>query len=148
VLVDVGLPRRPTAELVPELRRLVPQTAAIVLSPYDSAPLAYEFVRRGAAGYLLKPDIGIRLTHAIERALGQDVPAERAIVESDMQMTAREREVLALLATGRRNKDVAQALGISSKTVETHRARIMSKLDLHSMSALVRYAIRHHLIEA
>jgi len=148
VLVDIGLPRRSTAELVPELRRLLSAAAVIALSTYESGALAHEFMRRGASGYLLKPDIGVHLTAAIERGLGRPTHPAGAHAEAAAHITAREREVLALLAAGHRNKEVAQMLGISRKTVETHRARIMSKLDLHSMSALVRYAIRHHLIEA
>ena len=62
-------------------------------------------------------------------------------------LTSREREVLQLLAEGRANKEIATALGISTKTAETHRARIMAKLELHSMSDLVRYAIRNHVIQ-
>jgi len=148
VLVDIGLPGRRTIDLIPELRRAVPPAAVIVLSITESDALAREFARRGAAGYLLKQDVGLRLTDAVEGRVGQSVRDDIAIDGRETPVTAREREVLALLADGRRNEEVAQTLGISRKTVETHRARIMRKLDLHSMSALVRYAIRHHLIEA
>ena len=63
------------------------------------------------------------------------------------RLTSREREVLQLLAEGRGNKEIAAALGISIKTAETHRARIMMKLEFHSMAELVRYAVRNHIIE-
>ncbi len=144
VLVDIGLPGLPTVDLIPELRPV----AVIMLSVIESDTLAREFARRGAAGYLLKEHIGLQLVDAVEGRLSQSVRDDIAIDGPDTPVTAREREVLALLATGRGNKEVAHTLGISRKTVETHRARIMSKLDLHSISALVRYAIRHHLIEA
>jgi DNA-binding NarL/FixJ family response regulator len=65
-----------------------------------------------------------------------------------MVLTAREREVLQLLAEGQANKEVANALGISTKTAETHRAHILAKLNVHSMSELVRYAIRNSIIQA
>ena len=70
-----------------------------------------------------------------------------AFVRKPLVLTSREREVLQLLAEGRANKEVANALGITTKTAETHRARIMAKLEVHSMSELVRYAIRNHIID-
>ena len=77
-----------------------------------------------------------------------DVPSpEGAPRGASERLTTREREVLHLLAEGRSNKEIATTLGITTNTAETHRARIMAKLDLHSMSALVRYAIRNRIIE-
>lgn len=156
-LVDVSLPGLPSTDLTQELRRLAPAMAIIILSPYTSLAVGDTFRHRGASLYLVKADIGALLARAIEtvrpeRPLvhgGSMASYERSPIALDepAHVTAREREVLALLAVGRRNSEVAHTLGISRKTVETHRARIMNKLDLHSMSALVRYAIRHRLIE-
>jgi len=117
----------------------------------------------GADGYVLKTDAGRKLVEAI-RALLQNQrfftervrtvatrPAGRrrgaAATRGSALLTARQREVLQLLAEGRSNKEIGAILGVTAKTAETHRTQIMAKLNLHSMSALVRYAIRNRIIE-
>ena len=117
----------------------------------------------GASGYVLKADAGRTLADAMRAILRRgEFVSERMRPAADLgssggrrecdecvrgRLTSREREVLQLLAEGRANKEIAAALGITTKTAETHRARIMAKLELHSMSELVRYAIRNNVIE-
>jgi DNA-binding NarL/FixJ family response regulator len=160
VLLDSGLSGRGSLALTSELSRTAPDSKVLVLSVHESAPLADAFREAGAQGYLLKPEAGRLLAPAIEallsgRAFFSDhMPsiepggdAEHRGGADPSQLTPREREVLQWIAEGKSNKEVGAALSISVKTVETHRARILSKLDLHSMNALVRYALRNHLID-
>jgi DNA-binding NarL/FixJ family response regulator len=162
VLLDTGLPGFDSVEFTRELRRVAPATKVLVVSVFESAELAAEFRDAGAHGYLLKSDVGVALADAVGallsgdtffrdrmEAVASDLGLDRqAATESWARLTTREREVLQLLAEGKSNKEVASSLRISPKTVETHRARIMSKLDVHSVGGLVRYAIRNRLMDA
>lgn len=163
VLLDIGLPGLDSLELTHELRRIASATKVLVLSVYESTPLAEHFRDAGAHGYLIKSDAGRALGGAIDALLegrtffsdhmqrnGAELTGDRRDMPVPVRnrLTEREREVLQLLAGGKSNKEVAVALSISVKTVETHRARIMNKLNLHSMTELVRYAIRNRLIDA
>ena len=159
IVMDAGLPGQDPVDLVRKLGRAVASAAVLVVSVYESRELAAQFRDAGARGYLLKPDVGHSLAAAIHAALangtffrdrlGGDAPSAAGIPaqHAASTLTSREREVLRLLASGSSNKQVAAALNISINTVETHRARIMSKLALHSMNALVRYALRNGLID-
>jgi DNA-binding NarL/FixJ family response regulator len=161
VLLDTGLPGFDSVEFTRELRRVAPATKVLIVSVFESAELAAEFREAGAHGYLLKSDVGVALTDAVGALLGggtffrdrmetvADLGGDpQAVSEPWARLTTREREVLHLLAEGKSNKEVACLLKISPKTVETHRARIMSKLDVHSVGGLVRYAIRNRLMDA
>jgi DNA-binding NarL/FixJ family response regulator len=163
VLLDTGLPDFDAVEFTRELRRVAPASKVVVLSVFESAELAADFREAGANGYLLKSDVGLALAEAVTAVLdgrsyfkermqlvvGGSAEARRSSGEAMRgQLTTREREVLQLLADGQSNKEVAASLNISIKTVETHRARIMSKLEVHSIGALVRYAIRNRLMDA
>ena len=160
IVMDAGLSSTGAVDLARQLRTAVPSASLLVISVYESTHLAVQFRDAGAGGYLLKPDVGHSLAPAIRALLGRgtffrdrlqhdaDVrPMEIPEEAPHAVLTAREREVLRLLAGGESNKQVAAALNISVNTVETHRARIMNKLDLHSMNALVRYALRNNLID-
>jgi DNA-binding NarL/FixJ family response regulator len=162
VLLDTGLPGFDSVEFTRELRRVAPASKVLVVSVFESTELAAEFRDAGAHGYLLKSDVGLALADAVGALLSggtffrdrmdtavADLGGDRpATSEPWVRLTAREREVLQLLAEGKSNKEVASFLRISPKTVETHRARIMSKLDVHSVGGLVRYAIRNRLLDA
>jgi DNA-binding NarL/FixJ family response regulator len=162
VLLDTGLPGFDSVEFTRELRRVAPATKVLIVSVFESAELAAEFREAGAHGYLLKSDVGVALADAVGAVLGggtffrdrmetvvPDLGGDQlAASEPWARLTTREREVLRLLAEGKSNKEVASFLRISPKTVETHRARIMSKLDVHSVGGLVRYAIRNRLMDA
>jgi DNA-binding NarL/FixJ family response regulator len=163
VLLDTGLPGFDSVEFTRELRRVAPASKVLIVSVFESTELSTEFRMAGAHGYLLKSDVGIALVDAVGTLLGggtffrdrmesvvADLGSERQASSPEpwTRLTAREQEVLQLLAEGKSNKEVASVLRISPKTVETHRARIMSKLDVHSVGGLVRYAIRNRLMDA
>jgi DNA-binding NarL/FixJ family response regulator len=165
VVLDVGMPELNGLEATRQIRRALPNTEVLILTMHDSERLAREALAAGARGFLLKTDLGDTVVTAVEH-LRQHKPfftskvAELVLegylnpgpVESAQaggeRLTPREREIVQFLAEGKSNKEVAGALGISVHTVETHRSNIMRKLDLRSMSELVRYAIREHIIQA
>jgi DNA-binding NarL/FixJ family response regulator len=157
VLLDVALPEFETLEFTAQLARLVEGVKVVILGVYESAELARRFRSAGAHGYVLKPDAGASIVEAVRTVVAGstffhdhmlEVPEEPRTRHASVRrsVTPREHEVLQQLAEGRSNKEIAEVLRISVNTVETHRARIMSKLELHSMGDLVRYAIRNLLI--
>ena len=129
----------------------------------DADDVLREATEAGANGYVLKAEAGRTLVNAArailqrgglvsDRQIGAGPLRAEGEAEALRQprvrdLTSREREVLQLLVEGHGNKEIGSALGITTKTAETHRARIMAKLELHSMSELVRYAIRNRIIE-
>ena len=138
-----------------------------MLTVHDSDPLIQQVLEAGARGYMLKSDAGRDLVTAVDALrrnktfftpkVAQMVlegyldknPEETANLEGGrIRLTSRQKEIVQLLAEGKSSKEVACALGLSVKTAETHRANIMRRLDCHSVTALVRYAIRNHIIEA
>jgi DNA-binding NarL/FixJ family response regulator len=160
VVLDVSMPELNGVEVTRQIRRSMP-TSILIVTMYDSERMARAAIEAGASGYLSKADAGQVLVEAVHALLGNKTfISERvqltdgivtsrpaASVTPSEALTPREREVLQLLAEGKSNKEVAVALEISPKTVETHRARIFAKLHLHSMNELVRYAIRNQVIE-
>jgi DNA-binding NarL/FixJ family response regulator len=160
IVLDVSMPELNGVEVTRQIRRVMPASILIV-TMYDSERMARAAIEAGASGYLSKADAGQVLVDAVHTLLGnQTFVSERvqltdgvvmsrpaASLTASEALTPREREVLQLLAEGKSNKEVAAALEISPKTVETHRARIFAKLHLHSMNELVRYAIRNQVIE-
>jgi DNA-binding NarL/FixJ family response regulator len=160
IVLDVSMPELNGIEVTRQIRKSMPASILIV-TMYDSDRMARAAIEAGASGYLSKADAGQVLIDAVNALLGHQTfvsdrvhladgivtsKQDAAVVRPD-PLTPREREVLQLLAEGRSNKEVAVALDISPKTVETHRARIFAKLHLHSMNELVRYAIRNQVIE-
>jgi DNA-binding NarL/FixJ family response regulator len=148
-------------EATRRIRQALPATEVLIFTMHQTDQLVREVLAAGARGYMLKSDAAEQLVEAVA-ALAQHRPfftarVSEALLESFLRgeeggepsggLTAREREVVQLLAEGRGNKEVAEALGISVKTAETHRATIMRKLGLGSLAELVRYAIRNQLIE-
>jgi DNA-binding NarL/FixJ family response regulator len=134
----------------------------LIVTMDDTDRAVQEAVNAGANGYMLKADAGRTLLKAVRAILrdgeffseGVRAAAGAAVAGQpgprrgmSGRLSSREHEVLALLAAGRSNKEVGVALGIATKTVDTHRARIMAKLELHSMSELVRFAIRNGVIQ-
>ncbi|MCL4523181.1 MAG: response regulator transcription factor [Acidobacteria bacterium] len=166
VLLDVSMPLLNGLEAARHIRKESPRTEILMLTMHDSEELAREVLEIGARGYLLKSDADREIISAVEALshhkpffttkISQMVlqgylkPGETARKSKPARsiLTARETEIVQLLAEGKSNKEVADTLQISVKTVETHRANIMRKLNLASFSELVRYAIRHHIIEA
>ena len=164
-VLDVTMPELNGIEAARPILKLCPDTKVLVFTVHDAEQVVVEIFRSGAHGYVLKSDAGRQLLEAIECVLGgkhyfsskisevifgsmRDGGLPHASVPDEDKPTTREREIIQLLAEGHGNKEVAEKLGISVKTVETHRAAIMRKLGLHSIGELVRYAIRNHIIEA
>jgi DNA-binding NarL/FixJ family response regulator len=159
VVLDISMPELNGLEATRQIRSVVP-AKILVLTVHGSEQVLSEVLDAGADGYVLKAEAGRTLVEAIRAVLGHReffsehaqsgrVHGERpghAASQKSGALTAREREVLQLLAEGKSNKEVGTALGITTKTAETHRAHIMAKLQAHSMSDLVRYAIRNHII--
>ena len=165
VVMDIGMPSLNGLEATRQIRKAVPQAEVLILTIHESDELVREILDTGARGYVLKSDSERDLAIAV-RALSQHKPFFTSRVTELLLggylkgppgtsegaskrglLTAREREITQLLAEGKSSKEVAVALNISVKTAETHRAHIMRKLDLHSLIALVRYAIRNKIIE-
>jgi DNA-binding NarL/FixJ family response regulator len=167
-ILDLSMPELNGLEAAREILKTV-QTKVLILTMYDSDPLIRQTLEAGARGYLLKSDAGRDLVSAVEALrrnktfftpkvaqmvlegyLGR--PSKENEDESNrkngLRLTARQKQILQLLAEGKSSKEVAAALNISVKTAETHRANIMRRLDCHSVTELVRYAIRNHIIEA
>jgi DNA-binding NarL/FixJ family response regulator len=162
VIIDVNLPDINGIEATRQIRQAEPDTEVLIYTAENNADLMREALRAGARGYLLKSSPDEQVTEAIEalarcrpffsRSVSQTLLDEMTMrVRGDSNgahLTAREREILRLIAQGNRNKCIALMLGISQKTVDTHRSAAMRKLHLQSTAQVVRYAIREQLIQA
>ena len=165
VVMDIGMPQLNGIEAARQILERTRGIEVLMLSVHDSEQAVREVIGAGARGYVLKSDAGRDLVAAVDallrresffspsvamsvRAAALKISAPtRASLRPAGVLTRREREVLQLLAEGRANKAVAKLLGISVKTAETHRARIMRKLRFKSLAELVRYAIRNGFVE-
>jgi len=164
-ILDVGMPDLNGLEATRQILKAVPQTEVLILTMHESEQVIREVLDAGARGYVLKSDAGRDLIAAVDALcqhrtffssrvsdmllhayLRRPERAEPAAEVSRSRLTAREREIVQLLAEGKSNKEVAQSLNISIKTAETHRTNIMNKLDLHSITELVRYAVRNNIV--
>ena len=157
-VMDIGMPGLNGVDACRELLREVPEMRIIVLTVHGEDAYVIEALRAGARGYVLKTQAGSDLVRAIgEVTQGRTYlspSVSSAVVQAFLAgstspadpLTPREREVLQLVAEGRSTKEVAGILGVSVKTAETHRTRLMTKLDIHHTAGLVHYAIRRGLI--
>jgi DNA-binding NarL/FixJ family response regulator len=158
-VVDYSLPLMNGMEVTRRIRRRLPGTEVLIFTMHDSEALIEELFRAGARGFLLKSDAKRHLLEAIE-ALAAHRPFFTSQISetllksfllrrsgSQSILTPREREIVQLIAEGYSNKRIASILNLSIKTVETHRAAVMRKLNLSSSAALVRYAVRNRLVE-
>jgi DNA-binding NarL/FixJ family response regulator len=159
---DVGMPKLGGVDATREIKRLLPETEVLAFTGTESETLVHELFAAGARGCVLKTEAAAHLIPAIKSLCNHEPylasRISRVVFESYLQggalpgsaapggLTPRERETVQLLANGKSNKEVAAALGISVKTVETHRATIMRKLGFTAFSELVRYAVRNHLV--
>jgi DNA-binding NarL/FixJ family response regulator len=159
-IIDYSLPLINGIEATRQIRARNPRIEILIFTMHDNETLIQELLKAGARGYLLKSDAKPHLINAIQ-ALALHRPyftakVSEALLDSFLSknshegsaLTHRERAVVQLIAEGYSNKQTAALLGISLKTVETHRASIMRKLNLSSSASLVRYAIRNHIVEA
>ncbi|HWI35633.1 MAG TPA: response regulator transcription factor, partial [Burkholderiales bacterium] len=154
LVLDIGLPDTDGVEVARRVRDAVPACRVLALSIHDSRFFVQQMLRAGADGYVVKsaalPELvqAIRVVASGRVYLSPDIARQAlAIVgdDADTLLGSRERQVLALLADGKRSSDIASDLHISVATVEAHRRNIMRKLDLHSVAELTKYAIRQGL---
>ena len=164
VVMDLSLPELNGLDATRQILKDAPDTEVLVLTMHQSEELARDVLRAGARGYVLKADADESLIAAVDN-LRQHKPfltsavtdfvldeyVRRAdVAQGDggsVAVTTREREIIQLIAEGQSNKEAASMLGVSVKTIEAHRANIMRKLHLRSVSELVRYAIRNKIVE-
>ncbi len=154
-VVDIGMPELDGVEVTRQIRKAVPDTKVLVLTMHESDQMVQRALDAGALGYVLKSDLTENLVRAVRAVSGGNrflTPQESERHQQGEQVrartTPRELEIIRLLAEGKSNKEIATALGIAVRTVETHRARIMLKLGLHSLAELIHYSIRHGIIPA
>ncbi|MCX6900741.1 MAG: response regulator transcription factor [Verrucomicrobia bacterium] len=166
VVLDFSMPELNGLEATRQIRKALPDTEVLILTMHDSETLARQVLAAGAHGFLLKTHAKRQLVAAVD-ALAQHRPfftgnlsalvldaflhpgqrPAKTGVPAD-RLTPREREVVQLIAEGRTSKDIALQLGLSVKTADAHRANVMRKLDLHSVSELVLYAVRNKIVQA
>ena len=163
VVMDISMPRLNGTQATQRIRALHLPTRVVMLSMYAEETLVRQALRFGAQGYVLKRAVADELLLAIRAAKNGDTYLSPPIAGSILKeflaathdtdessaferLTPREREVLQLIGEGRKNQEIAEALVVSVKTVEKHRASLMSKLDIHDMAGLVRVAMKQGLI--
>jgi DNA-binding NarL/FixJ family response regulator len=152
-IMNVNMPGLNGIEATRQIRKAAPNTEILIFTAEDNEDIMRECLRAGAGGYLLKSASDEQIIDAID-ALTQhhgyysESVTEKLLRSGDNRshLTAREREVLRLIAQGRRSREIAQMLGVSLRTIETHRAASMRKLNLHSVAEVVRYAMRERII--
>lgn len=166
LILDITMPDMDGLEATRQLHEARVSTRILILTMHESDQMVRRVLEAGALGYVLKSDMAAQLVRAVED-LAQDkislTPKVSKIVldgflktqgglkkaeHSKARPTARERQVIRLLAEGELNKEIAAELGITVRTVETHRARIVAKMGFHSLSDLIRYAIREKIVAA
>ena len=165
VVLDMTMPELDGLEALREIKRALPHTEVVIFSAHHSEEVIGQLFEAGAKSYIQKSDAGRYLVAAI-KSVAEHKPfftseisqilfakflsgsAGKKQNKQEHTVTARERDVVRLLAWGNSNKEVANSLGISIRTAETHRAALMHKLSLDSLAALVRYAIRNNIIDA
>ena len=160
-VLDVAMPLLNGIEATRRIAKRVPHTRILVLSMYSDEAYVTQMMKAGATGYLLKDSAGVDLLEAVQavaqgksyfspavaRLMLDDYARQRGTDDDRYEsLSDREREIFQLIAEGKVNKEIATLLFISLSTVETHRARIMEKLDLHSAAEIVLYAVRRGVI--
>jgi two-component system, NarL family, response regulator NreC len=158
-IMDISMPTLNGIDAARVLARSCPKTRVIFLTQHEEEQYLHEALEAGVRGYILKSQVVNDLVHAIRQVSSGGFylspGVSQAVVEAYRSkaerpsdpLSVRERQVLQLIAEGKSTKDVASLLGISVKTAESHRTRLMQKLDIHETATLVRYAIRRGLIQ-
>lgn len=158
-VVDISMPTMNGIDAARELARSCPKTKVILLTQHEEEQYIYEALEAKVKGYVLKSQVASDLIHALQEVSRGGIylspGVSRAVIEAYHSksgkpwdpLSSRERQVLQLIAEGRSTKDVASLLGISVKTAESHRSRLMQKLDIHETASLVRYAVRRGLVQ-
>jgi two-component system nitrate/nitrite response regulator NarL len=160
VLLDISMPRRNGLSVTQILRKESPSTKILILSVHNNKEYIFRIIQAGAHGYVSKEASPEELLHAIECVYSGETFFSPEIAQAALnqlvtnggrtepfsQLTSREREVLVLIAEGQSNKEIANRLGIGVRTIETHRERIMRRLDIHSVAGLTKFAIANGLV--
>jgi DNA-binding NarL/FixJ family response regulator len=158
-VLDISMPTLNGIDAARELGRSSPQTKVILLTQHEEEQYIHEALEVGVKGYVLKSQVASDLIHAIQQVSRGGIylspGVSRAVMDAYRSkserpsdpLSGRERQVLQLIAEGKSTKDVASLLGISVKTAESHRSRLMQKLDIHETASLVRYAVRRGLVQ-
>ena len=164
VILDIGMPNLNGLEAARQILHVAPQTMVLVLTMDESEQAMREALQAGVRGFVLKSDTARDLVTAIEALQNRRTFFTPRVAELVLDgytgrkhsrsawglqdpLTRREREIVQLLAEGKSTKEVAVVLGLSVKTAETHRANIMRKLNIHSVSQLVLYAVRNNIVQ-
>ncbi len=161
ILLDLTMPDGSGFDVLQHVAKNSPEVRVIVLTVHEAGEYAIRALREGAAGFLPKSAASTELEHAIQAVMKGEIYISpetsrktlleygKGVTKRDLlaSLSPRQREVLRLIAEGRTTKQIAQMLEISVKTVETHRAQLMERLDIHDVAGLVRYAIIVGLIE-
>lgn len=162
VIIDIAMPQLNGLDATRQIVRQDPNVNVLILTMHDSEQVVREVLAAGARGYLLKSDAGRDLIAALDAIAGGKTFFTSKVADiilgtylngstqpagTKATLTSREREVVQLVAEGKCTKEVAVALGVSVKTAETHRSNLMRKLDVHSVSELVLYAVRNNMIQ-
>jgi DNA-binding NarL/FixJ family response regulator len=161
-ILDLGMPNLNGLEATRQILAASPQTKILILTMHDSNQVVRDSVAAGARGFLLKTEASRELVTAVEALQDQRTyfapgiaemimeeylhPAKPSSLPVSNHLTPREREVIQLLAEGKRTRDVANVLHLSVKTAETHRTNIMHKLNIHSIAELTLYAVRNGIV--
>ena len=162
-ILDVAMPLLNGIDAVRQIARKVPATRVLVLSMHADEAYVTQMLRAGASGYLLKDSADVDLLQAVDavsagksffspaiaRVIADDYVrhlADRGVTDRFELLSEREREIFQLIAEGKTNKEIAALLFLSPSTVDTHRSRIMEKLDVHSAAEIVLYAVRKGVI--
>lgn len=163
VLMDISMKGRNGIEATAQIRQLLPDTRVIILSMLESEDFIAHALRAGASGYLLKdsaePELELALAAVARGETYLSPRVSKHLVEAYLRgapldisplglLSGRQREILRMIAEGRSTKEIAYELSVSVKTVETHRAQVMERLDIHDVPGLVRFAIRNGIISS
>jgi two-component system nitrate/nitrite response regulator NarL len=160
VLLDISMPRRDGLEVTAVLRKDAPRIKVLILSVHSNKEYIFRIIQAGAHGYVSKEAAPEELLRAIEAVYSGETFFSPEIARAALnqlvnhggkkepfgQLTGREREVLVLIAQGQSNKEIASQLGIGVRTIETHRERIMRRLDIHSVAGLTKFAIANGMV--
>jgi DNA-binding NarL/FixJ family response regulator len=165
VVLDIGMPELNGLDVARQILKALPRTEVLIVTMHEGEVLIRQALESGARGFILKTEAARHFVSAVE-ALAAGKPfftsgAAQVVLQGFLnanlhgasradgftRLTDREREIIQLLAEGKSNKEVSGELGISVRTAECHRTNIMRKLSLHSMSGLIRYAIRNNIVQ-
>ncbi len=156
-IIDITMPELNGLEATRQIRKALPKTEVLILTMHESEQVVHEVLDAGARGYVLKSDAAEDLVTAVELLLdhkpffssriGELMRGDSSPHERRPLLTSREREIVQLLSEGKTNKETAERLGLSVRTVETHRTNLMRKLGFRSLTDVIHFAIRNKMVK-